>query len=150
MPEGTAPPWLDGVDYVSVVDIKDPTSPSMISLFPSPTVPPGADFGDFLELPGWSGPHNQSQLHHNPDVAPQGDLVYLTYFNADLHIYDVANRLAPREVAWFLPPHPTRRYGPLPLDGLVRQSEDVLVDRRGYSYVADKNQGLWILRADLS
>lgn len=150
MPEGTAPPWLDGADHVSVVDIKDPSNPSMISLFPNPMVPPGADFGDFRELPGWSGPHNQSQLHHNPDVAPQGDLVYLTYFNAGFRIYDVANRLAPREVAWFLPPHPTRRYGPLPLDGLVRQSEDVLVDRRGFIYVTDKNQGLWILRADLS
>lgn len=45
MPEGTAPPWLDGADHVSVVGIKDPTSPSMISLFPSPMAPPGRTSG---------------------------------------------------------------------------------------------------------
>ncbi len=28
----------------------------------------------------------------------------------------------------------------------VEQTEDVLVDRRGYVYVTNKNQGLWILR----
>jgi len=51
-------------------------------------------------------------------------------------------------VAWFLPPDPTRRYGPLPTSELVVQSEDVLVDRRGLIYLTDKNQGLWILKAE--
>jgi len=40
---------------------------------------------------------------------------------------------------------PTRRYGPLPKK-LVVQSEDVLVDARGYIYLTEKNQGLWILQ----
>jgi hypothetical protein len=34
---------------------------------------------------------------------------------------------------------------PLPRD-LVTQTEDVLVDTRGYIYVTDKQWGLWILR----
>ena len=38
-----------------------------------------------------------------------------------------------------------RRYGPLPTR-LVAQSEDVLVDARGYIYLTEKNQGLWILQ----
>jgi len=38
-----------------------------------------------------------------------------------------------------------KRYGPLPKK-LVAQSEDVLVDARGYIYLTEKNQGLWILR----
>lgn len=40
------------------------------------------------------------------------------------------------------------QHGTLPLSagGLVLQSEDVVVDRRGYIYVSDKNQGVWILR----
>ena len=29
---------------------------------------------------------------------------------------------------------------------LVSQTEDVLVDTRGYIYTNDKNEGLWILR----
>ena len=148
-PKGTVPSWLEGADHVSVVDISDPAAPELLSLFPNPAPPAGAPYEDFRERPGWSGPHNQSQLHHNADVAPQGDFVYLTYFNAGLRVYDVSNSLAPREVAWFLPPDPSRRYGPLPTRELVTQSEDVLVDRRGNIYVTDKNQGVWILRADL-
>jgi hypothetical protein len=35
----------------------------------------------------------------------------------------------------------------LPATALVTQSEDVLVDARGYIYLSDKNQGLYILRA---
>jgi hypothetical protein len=35
--------------------------------------------------------------------------------------------------------------GPLPRD-FVTQTEDVLVDTRGYIYVTDKQWGLWILR----
>ena len=45
-----------------------------------------------------------------------------------------------------MPPEPRRRYGPMPEDKLVLQTEDVLVDRRGFIYITDKNQGLWILR----
>jgi myo-inositol-hexaphosphate 3-phosphohydrolase len=29
---------------------------------------------------------------------------------------------------------------------LVLQTEDVVVDIRGFIYITDKNQGLWILR----
>jgi hypothetical protein len=38
------------------------------------------------------------------------------------------------------------RRGPLPKTGLVTQSEDVVVDARGYIYVSDKNHGVYILR----
>jgi hypothetical protein len=33
----------------------------------------------------------------------------------------------------------------LPKD-VVAQTEDVLVDTRGYIYITDKNWGMWILR----
>jgi hypothetical protein len=64
-------------------------------------------------------------------------------------MFDVREPRRPREVAWFLPPDPTHRFGPQPPSDLVVQSEDVLVDRRGVIYVTDKNQGLWVLRSDL-
>jgi hypothetical protein len=55
------------------VDISDPAAPELVSLFPDPAIPADARYADFRERPGWTGPHNQSQLHHNADVAPQGD-----------------------------------------------------------------------------
>ena len=58
---------------------------------------------------------------------------------------DISDARAPREVGYFLPPDPTRRYGPLPTK-LVAQSEDVLVDSRGIIYLTEKNQGLWTLQ----
>ena len=63
---------------------------------------------------GRFGPHNQNQLQHNPLVKNQDDLVYLTWFNAGLRIYDISTPIYPQEVGWFLPPDPRERRGPLP------------------------------------
>jgi len=41
---------------------------------------------------------------------------------------------------------PERRFGALPTE-LVAQTEDVIVDARGYAYLSDKNQGLYVVRA---
>ena len=73
-------------------------------------------------------------------------LVYLTYFNAGLRIYDVSDPTLVREVGYFIPPEPTKRVGPMPKTKLVEQSEDVLVDTRGNIYLTHKQQGLWILQ----
>ena len=78
-------------------------------------------------------------------LAPSGDLVYLTYFNAGLQIYDISQPSAPRIVGYYIPPDPTERRGVLPTD-LVTQVEDVLVDRRGYIYLSEKNSGVTIVR----
>lgn len=69
--EGAAEHCCEGSDHVSVVDISDPTNLQLVSVFPRPRHPRGAAYADFCDRPGWSGPHNQSQLHHNPDVAPK-------------------------------------------------------------------------------
>ena len=133
------------LNQASLVDIADPAKPALLSLFPLPVPPAGAPYKNFCEKGGRFGPHNQNQHYHNPFVEHSDRLVYLTYFNAGLRIVDISDARAPREVGYFLPPDPTRRYGTLPTK-LVAQSEDVLVDARGYIYVTQKNQGLWILR----
>jgi hypothetical protein len=132
--------------FAGIVDISTPTQLRLISLFPEPIPPDGADYRSFSARPGWSGPHNVNQLQHNPAVQPQGDLVYTAHFNAGLRIYDVSHPRLPREVGWFMPPDPKERLGPMPEGPLVAQTEDVLVDRRGFIFITDKNQGLWILR----
>jgi hypothetical protein len=62
-----------------------------------------------------------------------------------LRLYDIGDAERPREVAYFVSPDPTERLGILPTE-LVAQTEDVLVDARGYAYVTDKNQGIYVVR----
>jgi len=132
--------------HASIVDISDPTDPWLLSVLPEPIPPSGADYPDFHSRGGWCGPHNINHNQYHPDVEKQSDLFYIAHFNAGLRIYDVANTRLPAEVGYFLPPEPTRRFGPMPQGKLVLQTEDVVVDRRGYIYISDKNQGVWILR----
>jgi hypothetical protein len=134
------------LNQASIVDIADLSKPRLIAMLPLPLPPPGAPYKSFCEKGGRFGPHNQNNLLHNPYVQKQGDLVYLTYFNAGLRIYNIASPTAPREVGYFVPPDPKRRFGTFPQNKLVAQTEDVLVDSRGYIYITDKNQGLFILK----
>jgi hypothetical protein len=132
--------------HASIVDISDPANPFLLSLFPEPIPPPEAQYRDFTTRGGWRGPHNINHHQHHPDVQPQRNLFYIAHFNAGLRIYDVSNTRLVREVGYYIPPDPTRRYGPMPEGALVTQTEDVVVDRRGYIYITDKNRGLQILR----
>jgi hypothetical protein len=133
------------LNHASVVDVANPARPVLLSIFPLPVPPPSAPYRDFCDKGGRFGPHNVNQLHHNPFVDRSDKLVYLTYFNAGLRIVDIADARLPREGGHFIPPDPTQRYGTLPTK-LVVQTEDVLVDTRGYIYITEKNQGLWILQ----
>jgi hypothetical protein len=133
------------LNHASLVDIADPAKPTLLSIFPLPLPPAGSPYKNFCEKGGRFGPHNLNQLYHNKFVERSDKLVYLTYFNAGLRIVDISDARAPREVGYFIPPDPTKRYGTLPTK-MVAQAEDVLVDARGYIYVTEKNQGLWILR----
>ena len=89
--------------------------------------------------------HNTNLEYHLPDVEKQADLIYLTYFNAGLRVFDIHDPRLPKEVGWFIPPQPTKRIGPLPAK-LVNQTEDVLADTRGNIYITDKQWGLFILK----
>jgi len=134
------------LNHASVVDVTDRTAPVLRAIFPVPEPPPGAPDHDFCDKGGRFGPHNFHQNYHSLHTDHATTLTYLTYFNAGLRIYDLQDPEVPREVGWFLPPEPAQRFGPVPADKLVLQSEDVLVDARGYIYLTNKNQGLWILR----
>lgn len=132
--------------HASIVDVSDPTDPWLLSVLPEPIPPPNAPYKDFYGRGGWCGPHNINHNQYHPDVEKQGDLFYIAHFNAGLRIYDVSNERLPIEVGYFIPPEPRRRFGQMPEGKLVLQTEDVVVDRRGYIYISDKNQGIWILR----
>jgi hypothetical protein len=133
------------VGFAGLVDIRDETASRLISLFPLPVPPAQAPYRNFCERGGRFGPHNQHQPQHQPTLLSDENRVFLTYFNAGLRVVDISDARLPREVGWFVPPDPRVRRGPLPTR-LVSQSEDVLVDARGYIYVSDKNHGLYVLR----
>lgn len=143
--EAIAEECREALNHASIVDISDPGQPRLLALYPVPEPPPGAPYRTFCEKGGRFGPHNQNQLHHNPHVQKSTRLSYLTYFNAGLRIFDIADARRPREVGWFIPPDPASRVGPQPQGRLVAQVEDVLVDTRGCIYLTEKNQGLWVL-----
>jgi hypothetical protein len=132
--------------YVGIVDVSNEAKPRLISLFPLPHPPKGMGVRNFCQRPGRFGPHNQHQAQYQDVLWQEEELVFVTYFNAGLRVYDISDERAPREVGYFIPPDPEARRGPLPASGLAAQSEDVLVDRRGNVFVSDKNHGVYVLR----
>jgi len=143
--ESSAERCNEGLQFAGLIDNRNPANMRLISLFPLPVPPAGKRYKNFCEKGGRFGPHNVNQEIHLPDVEKPGNLIYLTYFNAGLRVYNIKDPIQPVESGWFVPPDPVSNAGPLPRD-VVTQTEDVLVDTRGYIYVTDKNWGLWILR----
>ena len=134
------------LNYAGIIDVSDEKNPRLISLLPLPEPPPGAPYKNFCEKGGRFGPHNFHHSQRQPHLEDRDDRIYLTYFNAGLRVYDISDPFLPREIAYYVPPDPEKRVGPMPRAKLVAQSEEVIVDKRGYIYVTDKNHGLFILR----
>lgn len=136
------------LNFAGIVDVSTETAPRLISLCPLPAAPDGAPYRTFYDKGGRFGPHNQHQWQGNDALLHDENLLFLTYFNAGLRVYDISDARAPREVAWFVPPDPETRLGPLPRNALVSQTEDVVVDARQNIYITDKNLGIYVLRLD--
>jgi hypothetical protein len=135
----------ENLNMAGIVNIGNEQQPRLMSLFPLPEPPPESGFKNFYEKGGRFGPHNHHHPNHQPCLEDRDDIAYLTYFNAGLRVYDVRDPRTPTEIAYFVPPDPKERIGTKPSQ-LVAQSEDVLVDRRGFIYISDKNLGIYILR----
>ena len=143
--EGVGPAGKSPLNYAGIIDVSDDKNPRLISLLSIPEPPPGAPYKNFCEKGGSFGPHNFHHAQNQPHLEDRDDRIYLTYFNAGLRVYDIGDPYLPKEIAYYVPPDPKERRGPLPRD-LVVSSQDVLVDKRGYIYMTDHNLGLNILR----
>jgi hypothetical protein len=137
----------ENVNFVAVVDVADPAAPRMISIFPAPTTPDGFPAQSFAQRPGRFGPHNQHQPQGQDCLLHTADFVFVAYFNAGLQVFDVRDPYAPQIAGHYIPDDPSRRLGPLPRE-LAVQCEDVLVDRRGFIYMTEKNSGVYVMRFD--
>ena len=92
--EAIAEDCREGLGHASLVDISNEKQPRLLSIMPIPVPPPGAPYADFCAKGARFGPHNINHLQHLPDVEKQGALMYLTYFNAGLRVFDISNARA--------------------------------------------------------
>ncbi|WP_198588022.1 LVIVD repeat-containing protein [Geodermatophilus chilensis] len=135
--EGIADNCADQVKYTWVFDVRVPANPISIATLPTPSEV------DYCAKGGHFGPHN---LHENrPGSFVSERLVFATYQNAGVRVFDLVDPFAPREVAAFVPPPPTRLFDTRPGRPRVIQSCDVFVDPDGVMYVTDYNAGLYVL-----
>jgi hypothetical protein len=117
---------------VRVVDVADPTAPRVLAICPEPD-------GDFSHRPLRFGPHN---THENRTGSYRSArLVFVTYFNAGLRVYDIAEPGKPVEVAHWIPNPPAGQPEP--------QVNDVYVERDGRVWLTDRHSGgLYVIEAD--
>jgi hypothetical protein len=136
--EATANDCANGIAYTWLVDVRAPENPVTIATLPTPRE------ADYCAKGGKFGPHN---LHENrPDTLQRSDLIFATYHNAGVRVFDISNEYQPRELAYYVPPDPERIVDIRPNAARVIQSCDVLVDVNGLMYVTDTNAGLYILQ----
>ena len=103
--------------FVRVVDARERR---VVSVVPPPS-------GDFAEQPGRFGPHN---LHENRAGSYRSaTLVFVTYFNAGLRVYDLSDPRRPDEVASWVPAQE------------APQTNDLFVEADGRVWVTDRFVG---------
>jgi len=134
-----------GKMYTAIVDVQDVTNPFIVSFFPEPIPASHLPYASFCEKGGRVGPHNQHHHNNNPIHFHSDTLFYLTTFNSGLRLYDISDVHNVKELGYFIPPNPTKRDMVLPTEMIV-QTEDVIVDNRGYAYTSQKNDGIYIVR----
>ena len=73
-----------------------------------------------------------------PTSFHSDDLVFATFFNGGIRVFDITNAFQPQEVAYFVPP--------IPAGAEANSINDVHVDENGIMYVVDRIKGgLYIL-----
>ena len=115
---------------IHLVDVSDERSPREVATFPVPE-------GDYCQRGGRFGPHN---LHENRPGTFQSDtIVFTTYFNGGLRVYDTADPANVREIGCYVPEPPPGQK--------AIQLNDLLVSDDGLVFVSDRVRGgLYVLR----
>jgi hypothetical protein len=126
---------MNGGDHpklVWVMDVRVEGNPVIISTLPLD------DTDDYFSRPGRYGAHNIHENQPAPTSFQSEDLVFATFFNGGLRVFDIANPFQPREVATFVPPL---------VEGASSVGiNDVFVDENRTLYVVDRIKGgLYIL-----
>jgi hypothetical protein len=127
----------DGLKLIWLFDTRAPENPISISTCPTPGDAP------YASHPGHFGPHN---LHENrPGSFISSSLIFTTYQNAGIRIFNIEDAYHPKQVGALVPPPPGRVVDPRPGRKAVIQSADIFVDSAGLIYCTDYNAGLYIV-----
>ena len=127
----------DGIKFIWLFDIREPSNPVSISTFPTPSD------ADYVNKGAHFGPHN---IYENrPDGLVSSDTIFATYQNAGIRVFDISDEYRPEEIAAFVPPEPATLADKRPNRQKVIQSCDVWVSKEGLVYSNDFNGGLYIL-----
>jgi hypothetical protein len=127
----------DGLKLIWLFDIRAPANPVSIATFPTPTEV------DYKAKGAHFGPHN---IHENrPGSFVSSELIFATYQNAGVRVFDIRDQYQPVEVGALVPPAPRCLVDHRPNRACVIQSTDVFVDRNGIVYCTDYNAGLYIM-----
>lgn len=136
--EATAPNCSEGLRYIWVWDIREPSNPVSIATMPQPKE------ADYCAKGGNFGSHN---LHENrPGALQSSRLIFATYYNAGVRVFDIQDPFRPEEVGYYVPQNPARMMDPRPDRPQVIQCCDCYVDKQGLMYLTDSNAGLHILQ----
>ena len=126
----------DHPKLVWMMDIREESNPVIISTFPMP------DTSDFFNRGGRFGAHNIHENQPGLTCSRSDTLIFGTFFNAGVRVFDTTDPFRPEEVAYFVPPVPEGA----PSNGI----NDVYVDENGIMYVVDRLKGgLYILELTL-
>jgi len=127
----------DGLKLIWVFDNRRSDNPVSISTCPTPAE------ADYKAKGGHFGPHN---IHENrPGSFVSSHLIFATYQNAGIRIFDISDAFVPKEVGALVPPQPKTLADTRPNRARVIQSADVFVDAKGLIFATDYNAGLYIL-----
>ncbi len=123
-----------------IVDIREPSNPVTIATLPTPSD------RDYVAKGGHFGPHN---LHENrPGTFQSSEVVFATYQNAGVRVFDIRDQFRPKEIGYFVPSEPEQWVDPRPGRHRVIHTCDVNVQPDGRMYITDYNAGLYILQWD--
>ncbi|HUC17453.1 MAG TPA: hypothetical protein VMA37_07185 [Acetobacteraceae bacterium] len=130
----------DGEKPIWVFDNRVKSNPISIATFPEPSD------SDYVAIGGHFGPHN---IYENrPNGLVSETLIFATYQNAGLRVFDISDKFRPVEVGACVPPAPKKLVDPRPNRPVVLHSADVFVDRNGICYCTDFSAGLYIVEYD--
>lgn len=127
----------DGEKPIWLFDNRVKSNPVSIATLPEP------DDRDYVAVGGHFGPHNVYE--NRPNGLVSEDLIFATYQNAGVRVYDISDKFRPKEVGACVPPAPAKLVDPRPNRPVVLHSADVFVDRNGILYCTDFNAGLYVM-----
>jgi hypothetical protein len=136
--EATAVGGADWPKLVWVVDVRDETNPVPIATCPIPPV------AEFAKRGGRYGAHNLHENRPVPGSFVSETLIFGTFFNGGVRVFDVSNPFRPEEVAYCVPDAPRGSKA-----GAI-QINDVFVDERRIVYAVDRLiGGLYVLELNV-